>query len=103
MFLGTRVFGLRSDAINFVKEERRGVCNYFFLTMKGEAGHDQSIFGPEHRGTECWCYHSSCRIGQSPLHKTGLEKKIKDTQLQQQQSSCRVTFSNAIPSQDQAQ
>jgi C4-type Zn-finger protein len=35
--------------------------------------------------------------------KQACKKKTKDTQFQQQQSSCRVTFSNAIPSQDQAQ
>ncbi len=42
-------YGLRVDLINFVKDERKKVCDNFFPIMEVKVDHNQSIYGPKQR------------------------------------------------------
>jgi hypothetical protein len=44
-----RNYGLRVDMINFVKDERKRVCDNFFPIVKVKVDHNQSIYGPKQR------------------------------------------------------
>jgi hypothetical protein len=59
MVWGIRVYGLKFDAINFVKEEMKETYNFLFFIMKVKANYDQSMFSQKSMHTKCYCYYSN--------------------------------------------
>jgi hypothetical protein len=50
---GIRVYGLKFDAINFVKRERKETYIFLFFIMKVKTNYDQSIFSQKSMHIKC--------------------------------------------------